>query len=69
MADIVAQDCRLSGFRAGRSARWYEATHLPTGLTVKIIGGVPTKREAMEKLQAFVNEHENSLNIQELGQK
>lgn len=49
--DIDAKDCRLEGFRAGRSALWHKATHLPTGTVVNFKNGILSKRLAMQRLQ------------------
>lgn len=57
MPDIRAEDCRLEGFVSGRSARYYTATHLPTGVRVHFQNGYGTAREAMNALQRRVDEH------------
>jgi hypothetical protein len=57
MGDIVAQDCRLEGFSSGRVSKIYKATHIPTGMIVEFSNGL-TKREAMERLQRAVNDHD-----------
>lgn len=58
MIDIKAEDCRIEGFRSGRSARYYKATHLPTGVSVSLEYGTPNKRVAMNALQSAVTVHE-----------
>lgn len=46
-------------YSARRVFRCYKATHLPTGLIIHFANGL-TKREAMNRLQKAVNEHEDA---------
>lgn len=54
MGGIRDEDCRLEGFRGSGWARWYKATHVPSGTVVEFPNGTDSKQIAMAKLKTAV---------------